>query len=388
MKLRHLILSGLTMALTIPATSANTKTPPMCRKVEQDVKAFMATHGVPGLAFGVVKNGRIACAQGVGTTGLRTGGEVTADTNFHMASISKTFVGVSLVQLALAGKIDLDKPVVGYLPEFKLDDPRYKRITIRHMLKHRSAMPDIDDSDDDGIKGYGWDKPEHDAGALDRYVVSLSNLKLLSDPGSKFAYSNIAYEVLGAVIARVSGESFDDYVATHVLKPAGMATSSFLYPAPGAISQARPHTPDANRQQGERTDYPYNRAHGPSSTLESSVSDMNRWMIATINRNPEILPPKGWDMLWQPGPEAIDIESNGDEAPGTRMGLSYFIFSNGQANFVGHTGSDIGFTTAFMMNLKTRSGIVIMINTDASTKTGQDFMPLSELTINALNSLN
>lgn len=376
------------MALTIPAASAATETSGMCRKVEQDVKAFMATHGVPGLAFGVVRNGSVICAQGLGTTGLRTGGDVTADTNFHMASISKTFVGVSLMQLAMAGKVDLDKPVASYLPEFKLNDPHYKRITVRHMLKHRSGLPDIDESDDYGIKGYGWDKPEYDAGALDRYVASLADLKLLSDPGSKFWYSNIAYEVLGAVIARVSGQSFEDYVATHILKPAGMATSSFFYPAPGAISQARPHTPDVNRRQIERTDYPYNRAHGPSSTLESNVGDMNRWMITAMNRDPEILPCKGWDILWQPGPEPIDIESNGDEAPGTRMGLSYYIFRSGQTNFVGHTGGDIGFKTAFLMDLKTRSGIVIMANTDVSMKTGEYLTPLSDLTVNLLNSLH
>jgi CubicO group peptidase (beta-lactamase class C family) len=347
----------------------------------------METHGVPGIAYGVVKNGRVLCAKGLGTKGLRTGGDVTVDTNFHTASISKTFVGVSLVQLSLSGKIDLDKPVVDYLPEFKLDDPRYKQITIRHMLKHRSGMPDIDESDDYGIKGYGWDKPEHDAGALDRYVKSLNNLKLLSDPGSKFAYSNIAYEVLGALIARVSGESFDDYVAAHVLKPAEMATSSFFYPAPGAISQARPHTPGATGQQAERKDYPYNRAHGPSSTLESNVSDMNRWMIAALNRDPKVLPEEGWDMLWQPGPEAIDIESNGDEAPGTRIGLSYYIFAHGDARFVGHTGGDIGFKTAFMMHLESRTGIVILANTDVSTKTGQYLTELNDLSAAVLNTV-
>lgn len=75
--------------------------------------------------------------------GLHTGGNVKAGTNFHMASISKAFVGVSLLQLALVGKIGLGKPVVDYLPASKLDDPRYKQITICQMLKHRSGVPDM-----------------------------------------------------------------------------------------------------------------------------------------------------------------------------------------------------------------------------------------------------
>jgi CubicO group peptidase (beta-lactamase class C family) len=388
MRLYHLFFTMIIVSLAMPAVANSTKSPIICRKVEKNAKAIMAKHGIPGLSFGVIKNGRVLCAKGLGTKGLRSGGDVTADTNFHMASISKTFVGVAIVQLALAGKIDLDKPVVDYLPEFKLDDPRYKQITIRHMLSHRSGMPDIDETDDYGIKGYAWDKPEHDAVALDRYVASLANLKLLSYPGSKFAYSNIAYEVLGSVIARVSGESFEDYVAAHILKPAGMMQSSFFYPAPGVSSQARPHTPDSNRQQVERSDYPYNRAHGPSSTLESNVNDMNRWMIAAMNNNAKILPPKGWDMLWQPGPEPIDIESEGKQLPRSRMGLSYFVFHEEKNSFVGHLGGDIGFSTAFMMNPKTGSGFVVMANADFSTKNGDYLTPLIDLTVNSLNSLN
>ena len=84
------------------------------------------------------------------------------------------------------------------------------------------------------MEDYEWDKPQYDEGALERYVRSLSPRKLLWNPGEKFAYSNIAFECLGDVIAKVSGLSFDDYVKEHILNPAGMTESSFLNPRASA----------------------------------------------------------------------------------------------------------------------------------------------------------
>jgi CubicO group peptidase (beta-lactamase class C family) len=90
------------------------------------------------------------------------------------------------------GKIDLDAPVVRYLPYFRMSDERYKIVTVRQMATHTSGIPDVDD--------YGSDKPKYDEGALERYVRSLSNLKLVFAPGEQFRYSNIAFEIMGDVI--------------------------------------------------------------------------------------------------------------------------------------------------------------------------------------------
>jgi len=76
------------------------------------------------------------------------------------------------------------------------------------------------------VTDYQWNKPQFDDGALERYARSLSNLQLLFGPGAKFAYSNIAYEVLGDVIAKTSGESFEEYVQHYILTPLGMKNST------------------------------------------------------------------------------------------------------------------------------------------------------------------
>jgi CubicO group peptidase (beta-lactamase class C family) len=137
-----------------------------------------------------------------------------------MASITKPFVGTAIMQLVERGVVDLDAPVVKYLPYFRLADDRCNSITVRQMVTHTSGMPDVDD--------YEWDKPQYDEGALGRYVRSLTNQKLLFVPGERVQYSNMAFEILGDLVAKASGESFDDYVHRHILAPLKMTDSTLL----------------------------------------------------------------------------------------------------------------------------------------------------------------
>src|SRR5439155_7542327 len=139
------------------------------------------------------KNGKLIYAKGFGLAKLGSNTSIATQSLFHMASVTNTSVATATMQLVEQGKIDLDAPVTKYLPYFKLDDDRFGQIKIRQMLSHTSGIPDVTD--------YHWDKPEYDAGALERFVRSLANQKLVFGPGEKFAYSNTAYEVLGDVIA-------------------------------------------------------------------------------------------------------------------------------------------------------------------------------------------
>ena len=161
----------------------------------------MDSYDLPGLAIGVVKDDQIVYAQGFGRTNIETNEPITTETIFHMASISKPFVATAIMQLVEQGKIDLNAPLIQYLPYFQLADDRYKTITIQQMLCHMSGMPDVED--------YEWEKPQYDEGALERYVRSLTGHSLKSEPGEKYAYSNMAFEVLGNLIEQVSGLSFE-----------------------------------------------------------------------------------------------------------------------------------------------------------------------------------
>ncbi|NQV87642.1 MAG: beta-lactamase family protein [Woeseiaceae bacterium] len=108
---------------------------------------------------------------------------------------------------------------VKHLPYFRLADERYRDITIRQMLNHTAGMPDVED--------YGWDQPQFDDDAAERYVRSMSSEQLLWARGSNWQYSNMAFDALGNLIAKVSGVRFEEYIRIKILDPIGMIDSSF-----------------------------------------------------------------------------------------------------------------------------------------------------------------
>lgn len=311
------------------------------------IQNAMRSHQLPGLAVGIVADNETVYARGLGLRSIETQEPIKMTTLFHMASISKPFSATAIMQLVEQGRIRLDAPVVTYLPYFKLDDERYRDITVQHMLSHVSGMPDVED--------YEWGKPQYDEGALERYVRSLSSKKLISEPGAKFAYSNMAFECLGDVIAKVSGMSFDDYVKRHILDPAGMAQSSFLKPEDLPGNWAAPHVRVLTSLAWEG--YPYNRMHGPSSALHSSVLEMCNWAVANLNRGNwqgrQILSALSYDILWRPWARIRE---------GRQVGLSWFLGEYRGEKTVEHGGGDIGFNTHFVMLPDKRAAVVVLCN--------------------------
>ncbi len=311
------------------------------------VENVIRSHELPGLAIGIVADTEIVYAKGFGVRSIETREPVSITTIFHMASVSKPFVATAIMQWVERGQVQLDAPITTYLPYFKLDDERYSDISVQQMLSHISGMPDAGD--------YEWDKPQYDKGALERYVRSLSSEKLLSKPGEKFAYSNMAFECLGDVIAKVSGMSFDEYTEKYILNPAGMATSSFLKPEHLPGNWASPHVQVLATLAWKG--YPYNRMHGPSSTLHSSALEMCNWAITNLKRGSfqdnKILDPSSYDILCKPWAET---------GKGEQVGLSWFLGEYRGERTVKHGGGDIGFRTHFVMLPDKRAAVVVLCN--------------------------
>ena len=153
------------------------------------------------------------------------------------AFISKCFVSTAVIQLAEQGKINLDTPIVQYLPYFRLDDERCTQITTQQILSHTSGMPDMDEVEYEHQVRH----PERDDSAAERYVSGLCNRKMVGAPEERFAYSNIAYDVLGDLIAKVSGQTFENFLKEHILRPSGMPDSTYFFPDVPRERLAIPH---------------------------------------------------------------------------------------------------------------------------------------------------
>jgi CubicO group peptidase (beta-lactamase class C family) len=326
--------------------------------LEPALEAFIRQQQIPGLAIAIVEDNQVVYEKGFGWQSLDRGkGPVTPLTVFHMASIVKPFVATAILQLVAQNRIDFDAPVVRYLPYFKLDDERYRIITVRQMVAHTSGMPDVTD--------YEWDRPQFDDGALERYVRSLSGLRLLYEPGSQFAYSNIAYDVLGDVVAKASGSTFEDYVQEHVLSPLGMQHSTLLYRDVDPKLLSDGHVLNALGKPMVSKVYPYNRAHSPSSNLHSNAVDMTRWAIANMNHGElngkRILDASVYASMWKPS------EDVGEAAIGTHVtaeGISWYVGTYRGNFLVTHSGGDLGFITDLAMLPGRKIAVIWMVNCD------------------------
>jgi CubicO group peptidase (beta-lactamase class C family) len=322
----------------------------MQQEIENLAQTVIDGFGVAGMAIGIVKDGQVF-AKGFGVKDIETQEPVTARSLFHLASISKTFVATGIVQLAERGRLDLDAPLIAYLPDFLLDDERCREITVRQMLTHTSGMPDTDD--------YGWDQPEYDDGALERYMDSLAREKLIADPGEQFAYSNIAYEVLGLLIARISGQSFEDYIKQYLLLPLEMNSSTFLKMEVSAEHATAPHI--VLPPTTVSPEYPYNRAHAPSSTLHSSAVELCSWALMNLNRgelrSERILKEASFEQLWHP------YQQLGPAYPTEFVGLSWFIDSYRGHRTIRHDGVDTGFQSDLILLPEQSLAVIVLANT-------------------------
>ncbi|MBN1935038.1 MAG: beta-lactamase family protein [Anaerolineae bacterium] len=331
----------------------------MLYKKELDIvlQAIVTRWGIPGLGIGIVQDDEIIYAQGFGVQSLDTGVPVTPDSIFCVASIAKCFVATAVMQLVEQGSIELDAPPVQYLPYFKLDDARCTQITIRQILSHTSGMPDMEDDEYDALVSH----PETDDGAAERYVRSLSGRKLVAAPGEQFRYSNIAYNVLGDLIAKVSGQTFETYMKEHILLPAGMSSSTFLLTEVDRRRLAVPHL----RTPGMRVNpvYPYHRADAPASFLHSTMVDMCHWGMACLNRGSyhggRFLTPASYELMWTPAARWGYPPLYED------MGLGWTLGHVDRVKTVSHGGMGFGWTDFFTILPEKRRAAVILCNEES-----------------------
>ncbi len=170
---------------------------------------------VPILAAAMLLTGNAAADVRAAAAVPENQPQETADTLIGIGSVSKIFVTAAVMQLADQGKIDLDAPVTDYLPEFRLADSRYQKITVRMLMNHRSGLM--------GSYYHGDILLDDRSTALhDSFLQKISGERLRAEPGAYGAYCNDGFELLELIAEHVSGEDFTDYIEKHICKPLGL----------------------------------------------------------------------------------------------------------------------------------------------------------------------
>ena len=294
---------------------------------------------VPGLAVGIVEDGVLVYSRGFGVRDLGSNAPVDVDTLFHLASISKTYTTAAVMQLVERDVLTLDDPLERHLPAFAGSG-----ILIRHLLTHTAGLGD-------------WVRPTgtSEASAVDAYVGRIASHRPAYAPGKGWEYSDADFNVLGALIEKVSGRPFCDYVEEQIIAPAKL-THTTCRQAESKQNSAWPHRGEADPQRS--TFYPWDRAFLPSSCIEASVTDVMRWATLHLKRDSSLLKAASYEAMFEPSVET--------KWEGVNMGLGWQLEKRGDTWLPRHPGGDPGFR-ALLTLYPARDGAIVILSNGEST---------------------
>ena len=311
----------------------------------------IAYRGLPGIAVGVVYDQQLVWATGFGFADLKNKIPMTPETRFRMASHSKMFAAIAIMQLREEGKLRLDDPVQKYLPWFTAkpagDDDGV--ITVEQLLSHVSGLQ--------REVGDHWSTNEFPTEAEIKTLYS--NRQAAFAPNVRWKYSNLAFAIAGLLVEQITGQKWADYVEQNMFKPLGMTSSSVDRNVPGMTVPYGRRMPDGTREV-----LPFIDARGMAAAtgVTSNVEDMARFVSAQFRRGPrggsQIVSSGSWRELHR----VRAVENNWQSG----TGLGFDVDRISDKTWIGHGGGYLGNTTQTLFNLDDKVGVIVLTNTHDS----------------------
>lgn len=361
---------------------------------EQSTTELLATHQVPGAAVGLAIDGKTVYTHGFGWANVEQQVPINQDTIFGIGSVTKSFTAVAILQLQEQGKLSVEDLVTKYLPEFRIGKQGAERaMTLHHFLTHTAGVPplptlnhamarsywaeldEMDPKQAEKVKGL---QPIDTAEELLKFIADL-DVQLLGNPGEHFSYSNDCWALLGAIIQRVSGMPYEDYVTKHILQPLGMERSLFN----GEGLQHRDNVASlyaSKKVDGQDQIYlSPNWTAAPSMTaagfLKSTVRDMLRYMeiyrTGGVCEGARVLSQRSVDLITTPHAQVL---------PGQFYGYGLSVHGNYQGVSLVEHGGNVKGVSAYVSCVPEK-GITGVTLTNLSSSPG------GTLLLGAINSV-
>jgi CubicO group peptidase (beta-lactamase class C family) len=354
------LASGVLCAIAAALAHAGGGSAPSTADIDRLAARTMKEFSVPGLAVGIVKDGRLVLAKGYGTREQGQAGAVDANTLFAIGSNTKAFTSAALAILVDEGKLHWDDRVIDYLPDFRLWDPYVTReFTIRDLLTHRSGLGT-------GAGDLMFVNPTDFTRA--DLLHALRYLKPVSSFRSRFAYDNLLYVIAGLIIPAVSGQSWEDFVTARILKPLHMdACAVDDTRLTDRSNVAAPHL----IVNGQLTKIPPLSIPvvAPAGAIQCNVTGMLKWVSTQLGKGTS---PDGFKLfsaaqnveMWSP--QTI-LPASGDRLPTTRThfvtyGLGWMLEDIDGYERVSHNGGLPGMVTHVSMVPELNLGVVVLTN--------------------------
>ncbi|MBL8516001.1 MAG: beta-lactamase family protein [Betaproteobacteria bacterium] len=316
---------------------------------------------VPGVAVGVIKDGKVHAVATFGHRDAALSRPVTSETMFYIASVTKTYVASAFAVLAADGRIRLDDPVRKYLPRFTLPDAALaERVTLRQLLSHEpgiSAFPIV------LLDAYTGEIDD------DRYYQWLAKAQV----AGRVSYSNVHYTLLGRVLEAVTGKPWGAALDELVLKPAGLnrttASASRLYADTDHASPLRVTPALAFEATPQRkTDATMHAAGGMGASISDALGYL-AWHLGDghLDGRPGGKPARRAELVREMRTQQAALEKpRGSIRVTTGFGLGWQVGSFGKHPFVAHSGGYPGAVAYYAMLPSKRAGIVILMNAGQS----------------------
>ena len=311
----------------------------------------------PSVVAAVVHGREVVWQGAVGAA--RPGEPATPDHAYRIGSITKTFTAAAILQLRDEGALDLDDRL-----EQHLDVPAHRGPTLRRLLSHLSGLQREP-------PGEIWQSlVDHDEQAL---LAALPGAEQALPPGQRFHYSNLAFALLGQVVARQAGAPWADVIRERLTAPLGLARTTFDPSAPHADGfYVRPWEDVLDRE-------PHVRLAGtaPAAQLWSTVGDLCTWGAFLGDPDPAVLAPATME-------EARVPQTIADDAWLRAFGLGVILYRRGERVYVGHGGAMPGFLAEVVYSAKDGVGAAVVTNTSTGFDTQALALDLAEQAAEAL----
>lgn len=329
---------------------------------ERFVDSTMAAWKVVGLGLGIVVDGQVVYARGHGFRDQEQKLQATTKTLFPIGSSSKAFTVFALGTLVDQGRLDWDKPVITYMPEFRLYDPSATlRMTPRDLVTHRSGLPRHD------LVWYN-----NTTATRDELVRRLAHLPPNKDLRQVFQYNNLMYLTAGVLAGRLMNSSWEDAIRRLVFQPLGMSGSNF------SVAESQ-KTTDFSWGYQVRKDaiakMPFRNIDlvGPAGSINSNVDDMLRWvslqLAGGVIEGKQVIGRSTLTDMYAPHMPTGGMPADRDIGA-ANYGMGWFLSSYRGRYLVQHGGNIDGFSAMVALLPQDNVGLVVLTNQNGSALPG------------------
>lgn len=328
-------------------------------ELERIARDAQADGRLPSLSAAAFRRGQVLWQLAIGVADAETGEEATPEHQYRVASITKTFVAASIFQLRDAGLLDLEDPLARYVPGAAHGEP-----TLRRMLSHLSGLQREP-------PGEIWETLK--APSREELLEELPEAEQVLPPHEAWHYSNLAYALLGEVVARASGTELERYVERSLLEPLGLEHTGWEPARPARGYYVEPYS-DAVSPEAQMSLGGTNAAGG----LWSATDDLARWGSFLAEPSGDVLSAESARQM-HVLQALVDAES---WTSGHGLGLQ--LWRRGERTYAGHTGGFPGYVSILAWSPKERAGAVVLTNSGSWPKLGETGLRLAETVLDEL----